>query len=50
MKPMKANEDKLYIIIYWYKIYYSAYIFVLLTIIKLYYMNVGNFQLDARMA
>ncbi len=42
MKPMKANEDKLYITIYWYRIYYSAYMSVLLTIMKLYYMNVGN--------
>ncbi len=42
MKPMKANEDKSYITIYWYRIYYSAYMSVLLTIMKLYYMNVGN--------
>ncbi len=48
MKPMKANEDKLYITIYWYRIYYSAYMSVLLTIMKLYYMNVGNFQIGYR--
>ncbi len=42
MKPMKANEDKLYIIIYCDKIYYSAYITIIPTVVKLYYMNVGN--------
>ncbi len=42
MKPMKANEDKLYIIIYWCKIYYSVYIAIIPTVIKLYYMNVRN--------
>ncbi len=42
MKPMKANENKLYTIIYWYKIYYIEYIAIISTVIKLYYMNVGN--------
>ncbi len=42
MKSMKANEDKLCIIIYWCKIYYSAYITIIPIVTKPYYMNVGN--------
>ncbi len=45
MKPMKANEDKLYIITYCNKIYYIEYITTIPIVTKLYYMNVGNFRI-----